>query len=216
VTEVRRRAVGRCRPPARLTLPLASTNLLRVLARRFDVRPAATYRIRRLTHADVDRVYDLHCEWARESAPAPKQLDRWGPGIAVFVPPEDETRPGDYELTPIEPSQAVRHTLGALVDGRDAGCLVAFAGSEAAGFVTFARVTHPAMPGQVGAIDMLYVRAPHRRQGVGTALVRGALDELREWHVHVFRAEHDRSNTQAARFFKSAGWSQAALHYLHE
>ena len=187
-----------------------------MLDRRANARPVATYRVRRLIPADVERVYDLHCEWARETAPPPKQLDRWGPGIAIFVPPVDEPPRGDYELTPIEPSQAVRQTLDGLIDSAEAGCLVALADSEPAGFVTFARVTHPAMPGPVGTIDMLYVRAPHRRHGVATALLRGALDILRQRHVHVFRVEYDRSNSQAARFWKAAGWSEASLNYLHE
>ena len=172
--------------------------------------------MRPLTRADVDCVYDLHCEWARESAPAPKQLDRWGPGVAVFVPPDDEPTRADYELTPIEPSQAVHQTLDALVDSHEAGCLVAFADVEPAGFVTFACIAHPVMPGSVGTIDMLYVRAPHRRRGAGRALVGAALNVLRQRHVHVFRAEYDRSNTQAARFWKAAGWTEASLNYLHE
>ncbi len=188
-----------------------------MLHRILNPRPVSAHSVRRFTSADVDTVYELRCEWAQESDPAPKQLDRWGPGIAVFVPPAGvETAPRHYELTPTEPSQAMHQTLNALVDNRDAGCLVAVTDSQPAGFVTFAAVTHPAMPGVVGTIDMLFVRRPHRRCGIGTALVGRALDDLRQRHVHVFRVEYDRSDPRAAGFWKALGWNEASVSYLHE
>jgi GNAT superfamily N-acetyltransferase len=179
--------------------------------------PVSPHSVRRFTSVDVDTVYALRCEWAQESDPAPKQLDRWGPGIAVFVPPAGaEPEPRQYELTPTEPSQAMHQTLAALVDNRDAGCLVAVIDSRPAGFITFAVLAHPAMPGLVGSIDMLYVRRPHRRSGIGTALVHRALDELRQRHVHVFRVEYDRADRRAGAFWKALGWNEASVSYLHE
>jgi GNAT superfamily N-acetyltransferase len=189
----------------------------RLLNRILNLKQGSPYSIRRFTSTDMDRVYDLRCEWAQETDPAPKQLDRWGPGVAVFVPPQPvESTPAQYEFTPTEPSQAMHQTLAALVDNRDAGCLVAYVDQEPAGFVTFAAIEHPAMPGVVGTIDMLFVRRPHRRRGIGAALVSGSLDELRRRHVHVFRVEYDRSDPRAARFWKALGWSEATVGYLHE
>lgn len=118
----------------------------------------------------------------------------------------------DFELTPSEPGSAVRQAAAVLVTRPpDGGALIARAGDEDFGVVIWSVVTHPFLSGSGGSIELVYVRPPFRRAGVGTRLVHAARDELRARGVHSFQIEVPMERTVARRFWRAIGWREYSV-----
>ena len=183
-----------------------------------DATPPAD--LRPITTELTDTAYDLWCAFVGESSEA-IQLDRWGPGLPVLMPSagmsSGQASPDDYELTPVEPSQAVRQALDAVATREGCGGFIAFRDDAAIGFLVYSVAAHPPFPGQAGVIEALYVCPPYRGAGAGRALVTAALGELRRLGIHTFSVETPLDNAAARCFWRRVGWQEfTAVSYLYE
>lgn len=112
-----------------------------------------------------------------------------------------------FELGPAA-SENVLHHLRLCASHPNSLCLVAEDAHSVApaGFVTALISTHPTLPGMLGEIEELYVRAPARRSGVGTTLVRHAIAAMRDRSVGLVRTRVDLDSRDALGFWKTVGW----------
>ncbi len=62
------------------------------------------------------------------------------------------------------------------------------------------------LPSQAGTIDQAFVRADHRRRGVGTALVAAVCDFFAERGVHDLSLRYVVGNEEAAAFWTALGF----------
>ena len=189
--------------------------MLVLRARRSATGPKVS--IREMSGDDVQAVYELWASDVQSESPPPRQLDRWGPGVAVYTPPVAR---GDadsaYVLTPREPGQAVRALLSALIESDDAGGLVAAADGELLGFATYCVQTHPLQVGPVGAIDRITVRHGRDRHEVIDRLLCSAMAALREREIHVFHHEHSGSDRALLRVLRHRRWITRLSNYFYE
>ncbi|MGI8450466.1 MAG: GNAT family N-acetyltransferase [Streptosporangiaceae bacterium] len=132
-------------------------------------------------------------------------LDRWGPGIAMPMLPG---APAPH--MPKEPSYAVARQLTAMVGHPLCRCLVAEVAAVIVGFVTYSIRPLATMDERVASIEDLFIDPAARRAGIGTALLRSAVDDLRREHVGVFHALAPVSQRYAGAraLFASLGWQQ--------
>jgi predicted N-acetyltransferase YhbS len=124
----------------------------------------------------------VNIRWIREhEAAAVAQLwfDRSGED------PDPANRLQEYSREPIE-----RHLRLDAIHPQ-AFCLVAEDDGRLVGFLTAALLSHPTMQGSAGELEELYVMPAARRQGVGTALVRRAVEELRRRGARTVRVLAD-------------------------
>ena len=161
--------------------------------------------VRPLEAADEEAVYRLWQESVVADNPIARQLDRWGPGIAV---PIDGSQDPNLIETPPEPGHAVRRVLSELIAGGDSyACFVAI-GPDPIGFIVGSIESNPLFVGEIGSVDVLFVSDRYRRQGVGTELV-GALEGwFHHRAIHQLRAGYDRGQRSAHRFWHAQpGWA---------
>mgnify|MGYP001143178690 FL=1 len=77
-------------------------------------------------------------------------------------------------------STSVLIALGQYAAHPQAFCLVAEVNGELAGFLTSHLSSHPILEGLVGEIEELFVQPQVRRSDIGSALVREAVNLLRQ------------------------------------
>jgi GNAT superfamily N-acetyltransferase len=176
--------------------------------------------IRPLAGRDVDAVLDLWGRYVSEGfidnfpdqdAAAGSHLqehlslDRWGPGIAMPMLP-GAPRPH----MPAEPSYAVARQLTAMVGHPLCRCLVAEVAATIVGFVAYSIRPLATMDERVASIEELFIDPAARRAGIGTALLRSAVEDLRREHIGVFHALAPVSQRYAGarELFASLGWQQ--------
>jgi GNAT superfamily N-acetyltransferase len=182
--------------------------------------PAELLAVRPLTGPDVDPVRDLWSGYVSEGfadnfggADAAAQgdlgqclsLDRWGPGISMPM------LPGAPRMhMPREPSFAVARNVAAMVGHPFYRCLVAELAGTVIGFVTYSSRPLATMDDRVASIEDLFVDPLVRRAGIGSALLRSAINELRSEGIGVFHALVPASPRYdgARRLFAGLGWEQ--------
>ncbi len=76
-----------------------------------------------------------------------------------------------------------------------------------AGIMGFVRVGPVGNEGKVGLIYLLYVLPEHWGRGMGTALMRAGLDELRDLGKSEAILWELRDNLRARRFYEGLGWA---------
>jgi GNAT superfamily N-acetyltransferase len=177
-------------------------------------------RIRPLAGPDVDAVLELWGHYvsegfidnfpARDAAEDSRlgdhlSLDRWGPGIATPMLP-GAPRPH----MPKEPSYAVAAQLTAMVGHPLCRCRVAEVAGTLVGFITYSIRLLATMDDRVASIEELFIDPAARRAGIGKALLRSAVDDLRREHVGVFHALAPVSQRYAGarELFTGLGWEQ--------
>ena len=104
-----------------------------------------------------------------------------------------------------EPTDAQRTVFRAIVSDVDAVPLLALAGSEPVGFLSFGfrrRLNHATFEGW---LSELYVREAHRRRGIGRALLASAIAEWRLRGGHQVEAEIRREQVEATALAESVG-----------
>ncbi|WP_067837317.1 GNAT family N-acetyltransferase [Nocardia lijiangensis] len=109
------------------------------------------------------------------------------------------------------PATVARRTmaLAAVVDGQLVGGLVAGPSVQT--------LLQPAVQGRRDTltaallrtieIQIVAVNAEHRHLGVGTALVRAAIDQARRANAHLVHGQFDTERTNLASFFRGCGFS---------
>jgi GNAT superfamily N-acetyltransferase len=104
-----------------------------------------------------------------------------------------------------EPTDGQRRAFEAIVSDVDAVPLLALAGTEPVGFLSFGfrrRLNHATFEGWLSEI---YVREAHRRRGIGRALLASAIAEWRLRGGHQVEAEIRREQVAATALAESAG-----------
>lgn len=180
------------------------------------------YNIRKLGEDDIDAIVEL---WRNASAQTMKNelrtkgerddglsLDRWGPGIATMW------RGNHWQATvpaPIEPRVAIESYLTKLVGTPNADGLVALPAKapDVVGFISYAVISHPILPGLKGSIDELHIerRLLCDYERVAAALIRAATDELYDKEVTMidYHMPQTVNSTRILKGFKAAEWEVA-------
>jgi GNAT superfamily N-acetyltransferase len=117
--------------------------------------------------------------------------------------------------------QAVREVHGRRLDSDDAiaafladpSCylLLAVEGNEVAGSLNGYALTHPHRPEPQFLLYEIDVRESRRRQGVGTALVRGFIAEARRLEAFGLWVVTDRANVAAMGMYRKCGLATSDL-----
>jgi ribosomal protein S18 acetylase RimI-like enzyme len=94
-------------------------------------------------------------------------------------------------------------------------CLVAQADGELVGFLTAYLSSHPILEGMVGEIEELYVQPQVRCTGMGSALVREAVNLLRQQGAGTIRVHACAESPLARAFWSRLGWEQDLVVYSH-
>lgn len=114
-----------------------------------------------------------------------------------------------------ETTELVHRWFSAYPDNPLAFAFVAADDEQIVGYILCALVSHPAMRGQTGEIDEIYVTDDYRRQDIGQQLVNQArmtfqssTDELT-----IIRARVDHENSGAQAFWRAVGYEYDVLEY---
>lgn len=89
----------------------------------------------------------------------------------------------------------------------NAFCFVAEEKNEFIGFVTACLISHPVMEeGLSGEIEELYVLPKMRRSGVGSELVKCAVNSMRTRGASIIRTQVSMESQLAQKFWQNLGW----------
>jgi ribosomal protein S18 acetylase RimI-like enzyme len=135
--------------------------------------------------------------------------DRWGPGIAVPVSPAVD----ELKVQTLDPKDGVRRLLAHLMTDPDAFCLVAGPVGSPHGYLVGQVVDQGVNDYRYGRIDELYVAEAHRRQGVASALVAGAMRRMRDAQATTFKVQVAMPWKAGRRFWDAQRWEQDAVVY---
>jgi ribosomal protein S18 acetylase RimI-like enzyme len=152
--------------------------------------------------------------------------DRPVGGLAVPRPEGIEIRPpgrddadavlalaDELHGTASAPTDDQRVAFEAIVSDVDAAPLLALAGTEPVGFMSFGfrrRLNHATFEGWLSEI---YVREAHRRRGIGRALLGSAIAEWRLRGGHQVETELRREQVEAIALAVSAGFADQGKFY---
>jgi ribosomal protein S18 acetylase RimI-like enzyme len=120
---------------------------------------------------------------------------------------------GERDIRPTKAATEARQFIKEHVGTKDRLCLVAESNGGAVGFlVATLRKRSPAFGGWAyGHIYDVYVDGPHRRAGLGTALVEEALRWFRGSGVRRVQLQVRARNTGGTRFWKELGFDVLAM-----
>jgi GNAT superfamily N-acetyltransferase len=105
-----------------------------------------------------------------------------------------------------QPVEVVAERLSAWAAAPQAQVLVAEVDGAVAGFAGVCAVPHLARPGRFARLSGLAVGAPHRRRGVGAALVRAAEELGRRWDCDAMEITSSRRRADAPGFYRALGY----------
>lgn len=164
--------------------------------------------IRKMCAEDIEEVRFL---WGLDISDDLETLsyDRWGPGIAVPV----RSDVSEVRVLTLDPKVGMTRFLEQLLTSENEFCLVYVEGDEVLGYVVSEIQDQGGYEFRSGEISGLFVRQEWRRQGIGTALVRAALTEMRRRNAWSFRTLVAKSSRTAKPFWDAQQWEQDAIVY---
>ena len=130
-----------------------------------------------------------------------------GPGDeAVVARLVREMAEEDGESSPVD-EHYVRHFLASPVSG----ALLALAGDQALGLLTYCIVPGLFHAADSGLIELLVVTASRRGEGIGRRLVEAALDTFRDAGCAEASVSTGADNESAQRIYRAAGLVESSL-----
>jgi GNAT superfamily N-acetyltransferase len=110
---------------------------------------------------------------------------------------------------PLPPAPAARAFAGLLADPRLGRVWIIEAGGEAVGHVVLTLSYAMEYGGLRGAVDDLFVRAPHRGRGLAAAALAAVCDACAESGVRALQVEVGAENAVACRLYERSGFTDS-------
>ena len=95
----------------------------------------------------------------------------------------------------------VSANLRKTIDHPEAFCLVAVRANTTVGFIDCSIRSHPVAPGTSGEIEELHVHRDHRRTGVGSDLVRSAIEWFNSMNISHVRLVYNKEDASVLKPF---------------